>query len=348
MIENNALHMALHTALTNYFGHSEPLEVDLVQSLWSGYGAISMYKDPLNEVSTSSLSCIGKVVNLQKQDEHPRGWNSDFSHQRKLSSYLNEQRFYTNFALRTNHKCQVPKMYAAGADEKCIWMLLEDLDAAGFTERSTQPSLLLVELGIKWLANFHACFIDSAYVRQAKGHSDKTKNNVNNLWPIGTYWHLATRPQEFQKMPESPLKEAASKIDACLNNSKFKTIVHGDAKLANFCINSQQTKLAAVDFQYVGRGVGIKDFVYFLGSCLDSQALYAQAPNLLTLYFNELKQATAQSSIDFDALEEDYLSLYPFAWADFERFLTGWSPGHQKLNAYSSEQTQKALKVLAM
>lgn len=344
MIENTAL----HKALTNYFGHSEPLDVDLVQSLWSGYGAISRYKNSRSEVSTNLRSCITKVVNLQKKDEHPRGWNTDFSHQRKLSSYVNEQNFYTNFALQTNHKCQVPEMYAASADEKCIWMILEDLDAAGFSERSTEPSLLLVELGVKWLANFHACFIDSAHVRQGAGHKDTLKSDANNLWPIGTYWHLATRPQEFQTMPESPLKQSASKIDARLNSSKFQTIVHGDAKLANFCINSHHTKLAAVDFQYVGGGVGIKDVVYFLGSCLDSQALYAQAPNLLTLYFKELKQATAEYSIDFDALEEDYLSLYPFAWADFERFLTGWSPGHQKLNAYSAEQTQKALKELAI
>lgn len=344
MIEN----IALQKALTRHFGHSEPLEVSLVQSLWSGYGAISRYKERSNEASTNLHACITKVVNLQKQDQHPRGWNTDLSHQRKLSSYINEQNFYRYFASQTNDKCQVPKMYDANADEQSIWMILEDLDAAGFAKRSRQASLPLVQLGVKWLANFHGCFIDSKSVKSQAGSKDKAEVDANNLWPVGTYWHLATRPQERQIMPESELKKAASEIDTRLNNAKFQTIVHGDAKLANFCINSQQTKLAAVDFQYVGGGVGIKDFVYFLGSCLDSHALYVHAENLLALYFSELKQAIGKSLLDFDALEKEYRRLYPFAWADFERFLKGWSPGHQKLNAYSAEQTQTALEVLSI
>ena len=343
-------HFALHEALRNYFGHSEPLAVNLIQSLWSGYGAISRHTEAYSEVSTNLRSCIAKVVELQKQDGHPRGWNTDISHQRKLSSYVNEQNFYTYFAVKTNHKCRVPKMYAASADEKSIWMILEDLDASGFDQRRSQASLPLVELGVKWLANFHACFIDvdGLNVKCPVGLAHKPQDDAKYLWPIGTYWHLATRPQEFQAMPESSLKKAASEIDERLNKGKFQTIVHGDAKLANFCIDSHQSKLAAVDFQYVGGGVGIKDFVYFLGSCLNSYALYEHAPHLLALYFREFKHATKDSSLDFDALEKEYRSLYPLAWADFERFLTGWSPGHQKLNAYSAEQTQKALKVLSI
>jgi aminoglycoside phosphotransferase len=337
MVNNIKIENAeLTKALRHYFGHSKPLDFELVQSLWGGYGAIIRYCSNQCDSKNIVQYCIAKVVNLQQQGQHPRGWNTNTSHQRKLSSYVNEQHFYRYFASLTNDECRVPKMFNASADDKSIWMILQDLNAEGFAKRSIHPSLSLVRLGVSWLANFHACFVNHSNLSNRK--------HLNKLWPIGTYWHLGTRADEWEAMPESPLKEAASEIDKRLNNANFQTVVHGDAKLANFCIHSTESMLAAVDFQYVGRGVGIKDFVYFLGSCFDSQALYEHAPSLLNEYFSSLKRATHKSSLNFEALEKEYRGLYAFAWADFERFLTGWSPGHKKLNDYSAEQTQFALQ----
>ena len=64
-------------------------------------------------------------------------------------------------------------------------------------------------------------------------------------------------------------------------NCKFKTIVHGDAKLANFCFSHDLSNVAAVDFQYVGGGCGMKDVAYFLGSCLNDQELRTTENELL-------------------------------------------------------------------
>ena len=72
------------------------------------------------------------------------------------------------------------------------------------------------------------------------------------LWPVGTFWHLATRPDELEEMDDLKLKQAAPIIDSKLNNCQFKTIVHGDAKPANFCFGQKTNSVAAVDFQYVG------------------------------------------------------------------------------------------------
>ena len=90
------------------------------------------------------------------------------------------------------------------------------------------------------------------------------------LWQKGSYWHLSTRPDELKAMQHSKLKDAAKSIDEQLNNCKYKTLIHGDAKVANFCFADDMSSVAAVDFQYVGGGCGMKDVAYFLGSCLSS------------------------------------------------------------------------------
>ena len=62
--------------------------------------------------------------------------------------------------------------------------------------------------------------------------------------------------------------------------------------------------------------------------------------------FSELKIALRKnnSSVIFDKLEEEWRALYPVAWADFHRFLKGWSPGHWKINSYSEKICNEVLK----
>ena len=134
--------------------------------------------------------------------------------------------------------------------------------------------------------------------------------------------------------------------------------MHGDAKLANFCFRPKSSssrsssKVAAVDFQYIGRGCGMKDLAYFLGSCLNEQQCEARESQLLDYYFSSLidqvekKVEKKKVSIDKAKLEEEWRELYPVAWADFHRFIKGWSPGHWKINSYSEKLTAAVIKSL--
>ena len=122
--------------------------------------------------------------------------------------------------------------------------------------------------------------------------------------------------------------------------------MHGDAKLANFCFANEGQQVAAVDFQYVGGGPGIKDVALLIGSALSSEECFRHEAYLLDAYFNALHEELdkpGRAVGDWKALETDWRELYCFAWADFTRFLTGWSPGHWKLHKYSETQTQYAL-----
>jgi thiamine kinase-like enzyme len=119
--------------------------------------------------------------------------------------------------------------------------------------------------------------------------------------------------------------------------------VHGDAKVANFCFGKND--VAAVDFQYVGGGCGIKDVAYFLSSCLTDGECEAQAPQHLDTYFAFLRSHLGDD-VDKDAVVNEWRGLYPAAWADFHRFLAGWAPSHWKIHRYTRQMSERALAEL--
>lgn len=320
------LQNTLMSEMQDHFDGARIEKKQMIQSLWSGYGEIRRYH-------IGGEPYVVKMVNLADQHDHPRGWNTNLSHQRKLDSYHNELVFYRDFASCTTPHCKVPKHIASGQVDELSWLVMEDLDSLGFTYRCADAPFPLIKKGLSWLANFHAQFL---------------MLDTSPLWPIGTYWHLATRPDEYQKMADGPLKQHAEAIDEYLNQCQYQTLLHGDAKLANFCFSADFSDLAAVDFQYVGRGVGIKDVVYFLGSCLDDDGLNIYADTLVDLYFQILRQAleSKTNNIDIDLLEQQWRQCYCFAWADFERFLVGWATEHVKMTGYSQQQTYQALSVI--
>lgn len=246
-----------------------------VQSLWSGYGEIC-------RIQADERRLILKRV------EPPRG-KADLSHRRKCRSYDVEQTFYRQYALRCDAACRVPALVAT----RGRWLfLLEDLDPAGFAGRRRHPNRRELDACLAWLAAFHARFLGTP---------------PDGLWPTGTYWHLATRPDELAKVHDAAIRARAPEWDAALRGATYRTLVHGDAKPANFCFG--RDAVAAVDFQYVGGGPGIKDVAYLLhGTGVQPDG-----------YLAMLVAAGAPS-----AAAAEWRELYPSAVLDFERFLAGW------------------------
>ncbi len=100
--------------------------------------------------------------------------------------------------------------------------------------------------------------------------------------------------------------------------------------------------------KYVGKGCGIKDVAYLLGSCWDNEQLFIHEEAALNHYFSKLEEALKEEkqNLDFKGLEIEWRKLFPIAWADFTRFLLGWSPGHHKINDYSMKQIERAKELL--
>lgn len=313
------------TLLIHHFNASDARELETIQSLWSGYGTISRWQLINSHVST----VIVKHIEIPIESNHPRGWNTKNSHLRKVKSYEVEMAWYNHYSDKTNDHCRVPKCHFTGEiGEKSI-VVLEDLDATGFEARRSQLTVQETKLCLKWLANFHGTFMN---------------DKPNRLWNEGSYWHLETRPEELAVMDASWLKKNAKKLDDKLRNCSYKTLIHGDAKVANFCFAPDMKSIAAVDFQYVGGGCGMKDVVYLLGSCLTEYECEQHEKELLDSYFRELKVSTKIK--DFPKLEHEWRSMYAIAWADFTRFLLGWMPTHQKVNGYSLKMEQIAKYLL--
>ena len=324
-------------------GASALTESEIIQSLWSGYGKI-VRCGLKYEVGTSvplvrgavgtprPTSVVVKHVHWPTSKNHPRGWNTGNSHERKVKSYQVETAFYEQWAGRCNDACRVPECLALETHGDEVFMVMEDLDTSGFGGRKSTVSDAEVKACLSWLAHFHATFMNEA---------------PSNLWKVGTYWHLETRPDELAEMGDSGLKAAAGAIDQKLNESPYQTVVHGDAKLANFCF-ADDGRVAAVDFQYVGGGCGMKDVAYLIGSCLNEDECERQEAALLKTYFQTLETALKDhgKEVDFQALETDWRALYPVAWTDFFRFLQGWSPGHWKIHSYSERLAREVLEQL--
>lgn len=277
-----------------------------LQSLWSGYGEIR--RAHLHGAAAETV-----VVKWVRPPVEPAGERA-VAHRRKLRSYAVEQGWYERFAERCPPEARVPR-YHGGFRLSDGWLfVLEDLDAAGFSGRRFDGRRDDVLACLHWLAAFHGTFMGSA---------------PDGLWEEGTYWHWGTRTEEARHIADPRLRAHASRYDAHLRRAPYRTLVHGDAKIENFCFG--RDGVAALDFQYVGGGCGMRDVVYLLWGCLDAATLDGRAEHALAVYFEALHEALRRSHPDIDAaaVEAAWRAHYPVAWADFVRFLAGWDPRYR-------------------
>ncbi|MBX3198333.1 MAG: phosphotransferase [Labilithrix sp.] len=296
-----------------------------IQSLWSGYGELLRVRLAGVEATTAVLKWVKPPA------RPPRGAKADASHARKCRSYDVEIAWYRTLAARCDDSCRVPALLGSRVADGEWLFLLEDLDAAGFPERRRSATGVELDVCLAWLAAFHARFLGTAPA---------------GLWKRGTYWHLATRPDELAAIDDDALREAAPVLDRRLRSCVYATLVHGDAKLANFCFARGGRAAAAVDFQYVGGGAGIQDVAYLLCGHFGDEG---RERRLLDAYFRHLRAAVALRAepVDMDALEAEWRALYPIACADFYRFLAGWSKTHWRSDAYGQRLVREVLRALA-
>ena len=321
--------MTIETHISNILNQTRATEIiteSLIQPLWNNYGTLSRLH---LEGSSDYPTVILKRIRLPAVNNHPRGFATDISRQRKIRSYQVEQAWYRHYnqAIESS-ECSTPKCLDIWVEDGETFILLEDLHNRGFSNRVHNAKWNQIVAMLQWLAAFHAQFLHS---------------NCNELWSQGTYWHLSTRPDELTNIRGTLEHTFAAFMDAQIRSAQYQTIVHGDAKLANFLFTENGNRAAAVDFQYVGKGCGIQDVAYCLSSCLSELEWADLADECLEVYFANLRRHLVQSDIDIQALEMEWRTLYPVTCGDFQRFILGWSPQHYKNNTYTARLTHNVL-----
>jgi len=135
----------------------DAVKLGTIQSLWSGYGEIARIQLQPQHLGTLVI----KHISPEAATAHPRGWDSDISVKRKLRSYAVEDNFYTQYANACGSSCRVANCFGTTSNQRERLLLLEDLDSAGYARRHTSANLQQAHSCLRWLANFHATFLNS-------------------------------------------------------------------------------------------------------------------------------------------------------------------------------------------
>ena len=295
---------------------AQKVKSDKISTLWSGYGSIVRQTYLLDPKDKTRTTVILKHVSAS----HLAGSNFDVSHERKLISYEVERFFYKNLASKVQG-APVAKLFESGPDS----ILMEDL-AVNYPKENYSYSLDSAKVVLKWLANFHATFWQDTKQAVVPPPS-KDVSKAQGVWQQGSYWYLDTRQDEFEQLNDD-WKALAVKVDEKLKSDgyTFQTLLHGDAKAANIVFNSEGTECAMYDFQYIGRGYGVKDLVYFLSTGVKNMA--QNEKELLGYYHQELVSGLSRKENGVQ-LAEQYtkdimMEHYELALVDWLRFMKGW------------------------
>ncbi|KAI0477478.1 hypothetical protein GGR56DRAFT_637456 [Xylariaceae sp. FL0804] len=153
------------------------------------------------------------------------------------------------------------------------------------TKRQATSALL-------WLAGFHGQSwylvfdrkdmllppLEEAHHREARGDIYVHDGKTESVWLNGGYAYLATRRDEYEALQEaagdewnaalccqaSPdsafsVAELAAMAMAPRGRKSCETLVHGDVKAENMFWTTDGSRVAFIDFQYVGYGLGVSD-----------------------------------------------------------------------------------------
>lgn len=107
---------------------------------------------------------------------------------------------------------------------------------------------------------------------------------------------------------------------------------------------------AAVDFQYVGVGVGVIDLAYAVSTLMSHESAFYEAHDAaLRRYLDQLQRHLAGTphAGTAAAAAAEWSALWCVAWADYDRYLSGPYPSYRHRSTYAGNQIAKFVEAVA-
>jgi len=252
-------------------------------------------------------------------------------------SYKIEKNFYIDEFIKNkvnDRQLCIPELYHYEENNKLQYMsfFMNDI-SINYPEHPEAPNVTQAQIALEWLAKWHSLFWMEHW------------NWPKSLWKEGTFWVLNRKGKNnIQSIPHTwnslikninkkyisvvqekgfydfgkRIVNAANGLYQILNNTRYRTILHGDFKPANMFFSNKSCSVC--DFQFSGAGVPLQDVVYFLFP----DALMNFSGNeeqLLKHYYDSL------INIGIDSISyEQCIKLYELCQLDYLRYLLekGW------------------------
>ncbi len=206
-----------------------------------------------------------------------------------LLAYEREMRFYQHFS--TDCPLKPPKFYG-GSDvtgEGDYLLLMEDLQPFRFVSQLDVLAAEDARACIDGLASMHAHYweqpeldrVESLY--QFSDWAEIYTPIIASGWPLFQKDFGPLIPHEMFPMYE-PGNAAAGAIFQYFSRCRPKTLLHGDARIENFCFNRDTGAARAYDWQLAAAGPGIYDVMYFFANSVGPETLFDQGESLLRNY----------------------------------------------------------------
>ena len=228
-----------------------------------------------------------------------------------LKAYIREVRFYEKLA--QNIGIPVPKLIYADVDtETSDYILaLEDFPESTNVRNETGAQLDQAYKLLEYMARFHAKNWASPnlsrynFLNNLENIIDMMDSGLPQFAPVFlSRFSQYIEPDEMKLIASLP--EYFRAIVTPLLDSP-QTIVHNDYAMKNILIidKSDETSFVLVDWANVGRGPGVRDLSFFIGTSIPPEMRTDYEFKFLQHYWEFLRDEGV-SDYSFDSLVEDY------------------------------------------
>jgi len=209
-------------------------------------------------------------------------------------------------------------------------LLLKDFSETEGWRQVVQLNLDEMKATLRALAKFHAFFWNGL---------PRNQKLISSLWPVGSYLDQAKQPlikvedvsATFRRVVSefvgtetltgdlkdygAILAKHAERLDREVHGGDKQTVIHGDAKSANFFYrrnSSGDIEVGVIDFQWTGLGLCATDLAYAIWACPQADVLDKEEELVETYYqylIEELGhqgETGGQGIVELDTVKHQY------------------------------------------